>query len=61
MLWDSKTHKEKQWQEQAVTRSADQSVIELFLNVCQFKNRVQKYALEVGREGGGVNSEHFCS
>lgn len=36
----------KQWQEQTVvcvTGSADQSTIELFLNVCQFKNRAQRY------------------
>lgn len=44
--------------EQAVTRPTDQFVIELFLNVCQFKNRAQKYMLEVWREGGCVNSEH---
>lgn len=44
--------------EQAVTRATDQFVIELFLNVCQFKNKAQKYILEVWREGGCVNSEH---
>lgn len=44
--------------EQAVTRPTDQFVIELFLNVYQFKNRAEKYILEVWREGGCVNSEH---